>query len=82
MNKTKVLMHKNSMDVAIMVISSQNMEENVNIDGYWINLGYTGNPWVLDGNVKLTIPQDKFSSEWVDISDKYLNPRTKPGIPV
>lgn len=40
----QIIMHQNCLDVAFWVSNSTSNS----LIGKWINLGYTGNPWVLE----------------------------------
>lgn len=69
----RVYMHKNAMDVALFV----EKVHDTSVEGHWVNLGYTGNPWSLTG----------FSSEklqftdWHDVTLFFKHKRTRPGLP-
>jgi len=78
----KTIMHKNCMDVAFEVHEiSKQKPGYYHIKGYWINLGYTGNPWVISNKETIVVSEDDFASNWVDIENKLYLPRTKPGLP-
>lgn len=84
---SKVLMHKESMDIAFKIITSIEIGERGDgrhrtvLIGDWLNLGYTGNPWIIKHSARIEIPQDQMC-EWVDITDKYKKKRTSPGLPI
>lgn len=77
----KVIMHKDCMDVAFEVYRTREYKPGeVNVKGRWINLGYTGHPWMLGLTTTIRIPKDKWDN-WVDITDSYDKVRERSGLP-
>lgn len=68
---TKVIQHKKAMDVAFAYTSLKKYNNTIILKGYWINLGYTGQPWTLmTDRLKL-----KSLDDWIDITEIYQHPR-------
>jgi hypothetical protein len=44
----------------------------------WLNLGYMGQPFYL--GIQSLVEMDG-DPDWVDVTDRTLVPRTKPGLP-
>lgn len=74
-----VMMHKNGLDCALDIRQlRKNKDGIVTAYCHWINLGYTGNPWIVDGKYHLYVLE---LNDWVDITSKVNNKRTSPGLP-
>lgn len=80
MRPNRVYMHEDCLDVCISVHKSFYVKYHkaYSINATWINLGYTGSPWIIDGprRFEITAP-----NKWRDITSLIHNPRTKPGLP-
>jgi hypothetical protein len=64
----KFWMHPNNLDVCLRERPDGGFE--------WWNLGYVGQPYFIDDALK---PRN--FSEWIDITEKVNQIRTKPGLP-
>jgi hypothetical protein len=72
-------MHKKSMDVCYYVERRFRIDLNrysVKLEPW--NLGYSGTPWRIDSARRFEIDN---MDEWVNITDKIYNKRTKAGLP-
>jgi hypothetical protein len=73
-------MHKNCLDVFIEPIFIDEIFEKQGIIGaVWHNLGYIGQPWLLNDETELV--HIKNAADWIDITDKVYNKRTASGLP-
>lgn len=79
----RVYMHKHAMDVCIQVdyihksLRLPWSPSNTSVRALWHNLGYAGEPWMLHSDELLI----KNEHDWVDITDRVTNVRTRPGLP-
>lgn len=77
----KIIMHENSMDVAVAIEEELQTPTHWHVFGFWVNLGCTGKAWLIDNEpVNLSITRDAVA-KWHDITDRVNLPRTKPGLP-
>jgi hypothetical protein len=77
-DKNRIYMHEKSLDVCFFVYEVRSVidgKQELLVD--WINLGYTGNPWVFETGLKILAKTDGF----VDITLTYKNKRITPGLP-
>ena len=78
----KVLMHRNSMDVAFEVKKLGKYKHGFyHLKGHWINLGYTGNSWPVSTTETIVVPENEYKENWVDITGLINKPRTYSGLP-
>lgn len=71
----RVYMHRKAMDVALLVDEVTGDE----INGRWMNLGYTGNPWIIERARGLKSLEP---ANWADITIVYKHKRSRPGLPL
>ena len=75
-------MHKDGMDCALDVIKIKKYSSKyLTVKAVWINLGYMGQPFVIDpkpSTFKIKLEDRK---NWINITDKIYDKRTKPGVP-
>jgi hypothetical protein len=78
----KYYMHKNAMDTAIQIRKIQYLgPEYIRMKTYYINLGYTGKPWVLR-EMNNFVVEDKEYANWIRLPfEKVFTARTKSGLP-
>ena len=74
-------MHKDAMDVCMEVVRIPYRDnKRYRLKIRWWNLGYTGNPWLLDPMLfSLTI--FKTDAHWIYINNLMNKKRLKPGLP-
>ena len=76
----RYIMHKNSMDVCFEVRKIQYQDSKRGIlKGCWYNLGYSGHPFRLTNNQRITIKAGDWKNFWVTIKPDIK--RNSPGIP-
>lgn len=68
--KGQYYMHENAMDVCVKVLSAEPGSNKCTVE--WWNLGYTGNPWPLEGEGP---PQINITSAWRNITELVNKPR-------
>ena len=75
-------MHSNALDTAIQVIKVQFIaEEYVKMKADYINLGYTGKPWIMRRMNHFIVKKEQYDS-WISLREPDLYVvRTKPGLP-
>lgn len=70
------------MDCALEVLKIRHYTPKYcTVKARWINLGYMGQPYVIDprpSTYKIKIEDLK---NWINITDKIYDKRTKPGVP-
>lgn len=77
-----VIMHRACLDVAFEIVWERHFYGKYKLKGYWINLGYTGQPFRLsDRTTKLVISYDSYSQWQLLTSEQLETKRTKPGLP-
>jgi len=76
------IMHEKMMDVCFEIVKIQYRDDKVyKLKGTWWNLGYTGNPYVIDRNAKITIKAGDWN-KWKKLTlDKVHTKRTESGVP-
>lgn len=74
-------MHNRAMDVCIQVLRLRFLGEDFSVWHIrrW-NLGYSGNPYIIDEVKNYKIMQSEYGN-YVDITKDVLQPRTKSGLP-
>jgi hypothetical protein len=78
----KTIMHKNFLDVAFEVHKLGKYKPGFyHLKGFWINLGYTGNPWRISDRETIVLAEEDYKTNWIDVSGKLNIARTKSGIP-
>lgn len=79
MRAGRVYMHPNCQDVCMQIVKADDTQIGLlMVEVLWLNLGYTGKPWIVDsGEYYLSN-----ANEWRDITSLMFNPRTQPGLPV
>lgn len=75
-------MHENGMDCCIEVIRVQYSDQKrIIVKARWWNLGYTGNPWLIDPRVETIKLNRQDLSKWHNITNKMTTPRKASGMP-
>ena len=75
-------MHNKAKDVCIQVQKVRYIgHKSVTLLVHFVNLGYTGKPWIMLTSKSYTISQDQYSN-YIEIPESSLEvPRTEEGIP-
>lgn len=76
-------MHSNALDVCIYVLKIQfNGPDYVKMKVDYYNLGYSGNPWIIERKNNFIVEKEQYSN-WIRIPQEKLSiPRTKSGLPI
>lgn len=78
----KIVMHEKCMDVAFEIVWERRYGNTIKLKGYWLNLGYSGNPFRLFTSPSLLKIPRKDWDNWKPLtSDNLTTKRTKPGLP-
>jgi len=78
----KVYMHQNASDVAFMVLEVLEVGDILTTySGHWINLGYTGSPWIVLPVPQVVAIQNNHVDRWVELGDRMFTKRTDSGLP-
>ncbi len=74
-------MHKDCKDVCIYIedYDEYNAPKNVFTVEWW-NLGYTGAPWPISSQEKMTV-LDQDIPNWIDVTEIMFNKRNESGLP-
>lgn len=76
-------MHENCMDVCLQIIKVPYRDDKrVKVKAVWVNLGYTGNPYVIHPQPSSYTILKEDLKHWKNITSKIHDKRTKPGLPV
>jgi len=80
LDKTSFIMNKRNMDICYKIHSYTLEEDCINLQVSVCNLGYTGNPFVIDVT-SIKISKDKLK-DFVALTDNQVfSKRNKPGVP-
>lgn len=75
-------MHENGMDCCIEVLRIQYSDQKrVKVKARWWNLGYTGNPWLIDPKIETIELKRADLPKWHNITHKMHTPRKASGMP-
>lgn len=80
--RDKFFMHNRAMDVCLQILRLRFLGEDFSVWHVrrW-NLGYSGNPYIIDECKNYKIRQKEYDN-YVEISDaQILKPRTESGVP-
>ncbi len=79
MRPGRFYMHEQGMDVAIEVLKSYRISANrYSLRVKWVNLGYTGTPWLVFGPERIEVTNPL---SWRDVTSLIGNVRTESGVP-